>query len=242
MIIPKTIHESWHEDLQPLFDDIKMSMVLDTVSKGYYYPKKEDVFKVFRMPMDRIKVVILGQDPYPNGEATGLAFGVRTDKNTPQSLIIIKKEIERTIYPEKEMFSQVNYPDIVNWKTLEHWWKQGVFLLNSALTVEDKKPNSHTLIWQWFTRQIVHIISTKQPSIWMLWGTKAQNYLSYIDHHVIINQDNIDVVIPNNGVLQAPHPVAEAYDPSRTPRFSGCNHFSMCNQILKHQDKGAIVW
>lgn len=242
MKIPKTIHESWHEHLQPLFDDIKMSMVLETVSKERYYPEKQDVFKVFGMPLDKIKVVVLGQDPYPNGEATGLAFGVRPDKNTPKSLIIIKDEITNSIYKEKEMFSQTNYPDIIHWKTLEHWWKQGVFLLNTALTVEAKKANSHSLIWQWFTREVVSLIAKKRQSIWMLWGTKAQAYESYILPHVTISDASIPDLIPVNAVLKAPHPVAEAYDPTRTPRFTGCNHFVICNNILERNNQNKIVW
>lgn len=232
MKIPKTIHESWHENLQPLFDDIKMSMILDTISKCYYYPKKEDVFKVFKMPMHEIKVVILGQDPYPNGEATGLAFGVRTDKNTPMSLRIIRNEIERSIYDckPKEMFSQKDYPDNIYWKTLEHMWKQGVFLLNSALTVEEKKPSSHSNIWGWFTKEVVNIISKQQPSVWMLWGAKAQSYKAYIDRRQ-----------GKNTILEAPHPAAEAYDPKREPKFTGCNHFNLCNVILNDQGKKTII-
>lgn len=242
MIIPKVVHESWHEILQPLFDDIKMSKVLDTISKEKFYPDKKDVFRVFAMPIDKIKVIILGQDPYPNGEATGLAFGVKPDKNTPKSLIIIKNEISNTVYVDKEMFSQTGYPDIIYWKTLEYWWKQGVFLLNTALTVQAKIPNSHTLIWQWFTRQVVSAISKRHQSVWLLWGSKAHSYEGYIVPHVIVTDKNINDVITVNAILKSPHPVAESYDPNTPYKFTGCNHFNMCNKILENSNKTKIIW
>lgn len=247
MNIPKVVHESWHEYLQPLFDDLKMSMVLETVSKVKYYPEKKDVFRVFAMPMYAIRVVILGQDPYPSGEATGLAFGVRPDKNTPKSLMIIKDEVKRSIYPDKDMFPAPSfypsrYPDVIHWKTLEHWWKQGVFLLNTALTVQAKTPNSHTLIWQWFMREVVDIIAKKQQAVWMLWGSKAQSYESYIVPGVVVDNANIDNIIAINAILKAPHPVAEVYNPDTPYKFTGCNHFAMCNKILENNHQDKILW
>lgn len=246
MNIPKIVHESWHPYLQSLFDDLKMSMILDIVNKTKIYPEKKNVFKVFSMPIDEIRVVILGQDPYSHGEATGLAFGVDPHKNTPKSLMIIKNEITNTVYKGKNIFSQNNsnssYPDIVQWKTLEHWSKQGVFLLNSALTVQAGQPNSHMLIWQWFTREVISAISKKGKVVWLLWGTKAQSYLNYIDHHTIMSEDNIEVVTPNNGVLLAPHPAAESYNPDTPYKFTGCNHFELCNKILENNSQRAVKW
>ena len=244
MKIPKIIHESWHEYLQPLFDEPKMGMIIETINAAPFHPKKADVFRVFSMPIDQIKVVILGQDPYPNGEATGLAFGVRPDKNTPTSLKIIKNEVMNTLYDKNHdtMFSTVSYPSLVEWKTLEHWHNQGVFLLNTALTVKDKSAGSHLMIWQWFTRRVIDIISKQCCPVWLLWGAKAQGYMSYIDHHIVMDEDKIDVVSPANGILIAAHPAAEAYDPDRTPRFTGCNHFSLCNKILKIKGQEPIKW
>lgn len=251
MKIPKIIHESWHEYLQPLFDEPKMGMIIETINAAPFHPKKADVFRVFSMPIDQIKVVILGQDPYPNGEATGLAFGVRPDKNTPTSLKIIKNEVMNTLYDKNHdtMFSTVSYPSLVEWKTLEHWHNQGVFLLNTALTVKDKSASSHLMIWQWFTRRVVDIISEKQPSVWLLWGVKAQGYKSYINELITIKNNSDDagmftqaLEVSTNYVLEAPHPAAEAYDPDRTPRFTGCDHFSLCNKILKIKGQEPIKW
>ncbi len=162
MNLPKVIHESWTDVLTPLFEDIKMQMILDTISKDKYYPAKENVFKVFAIPMDKIKVVILGQDPYSKGEATGLAFGARSTGYMPASIKIIREEILRSITNlAKDMFYTAE------WQTLNHWWKQGVFLYNSALTVEAGFPDSHTDIWQWFTRVIINTISVKIKPVWI---------------------------------------------------------------------------
>ncbi len=252
MNIPKIVHESWHEILQPLFDDLKMGMVLQEVSKTDFYPKKEDVFRVFAMPLDKVRVVILGQDPYPNGEATGLAFGVKTDRNTPSSLIVIKNEIANSIYKETSMFEQTNYPDIINWKTLEHWWKQGILLLNTALTVEKGKSKSHSLYWQWFTRTLVNKISSiSSPPIWLLWGTVAQSCKSYIklprtSISNTVNPKELGIIILShsneNLVLESPHPVAESYNPAIENKFTGCNHFRICNKILDLKGEKRILW
>lgn len=250
MNIPKIVHESWHPILQPLFDDYKMGMVLDTVSKSEYYPSKENVFRVFAMPIDKIKVVILGQDPYPNGEGTGLAFAVKPYKNTPTSLRIIKDEALKTVYNnDYSIFEKSSYSSLVDWKTLEHWWKQGVFLMNTALTVEKKNAGSHLTIWEWFSRIVIAQISRQAHPVWLLWGAKAKAYRSYLVNpmnYVEVWQrtekTKEEKLSDYNVILEAPHPAAEAYDPNTTYKFSGCNHFNLCNEILKNKGEKEIVW
>lgn len=177
--------------------------------------------------------------PYPNGEAIGLAFAVNRHSKIPASLRVIKEEIEKSS----------NTPtgrDRINetyWKTLTHWTEQGIFLLNAALTVARKNAGSHLGIWQWFTREVIKIISKNNTCIWMLWGAKAQDFRDFIlESHPILNTNydwsNLDY--SKNFILQAPHPAAELYGGKQ--KFSGCNHFNLCNEILKIQNKQLINW
>src|SRR5690606_12585838 len=115
----------WHKYLQPLFDDIKMEKIRDSVLSGIvFYPESENIFKVFSMPLEDIKVVILGQDPYPNGEAIGLAFAVKEGTKLPGSLRVIKQEVYSSLPAIGDRADSVVPLD--NWETLEHWTKSGV--------------------------------------------------------------------------------------------------------------------
>lgn len=243
-IIPQIIHKSWHEHLQPLFDDPKMILLKDKILPTCdFYPNGGDIFKVFSMPLQDIKVVALGQDPYPNGEAIGLAFAVKETKNIPASLKIIGGEIYN------EDHTALHHPDITplnpKWKTLQHWVDQGVFLLNSGLTVERRNSGSHIGIWHWFTRQIVGIISKEVTPIWLLWGAKAQTLKGYISN-AKIEYSNITSIPAHtrnvNVILEAPHPAAETYSGSTGKKFTGCNHFNKCNEILKSKGRPPIYW
>lgn len=243
--IPAIIHSSWHEHLQPLFDDKKMTLLRDKVlTSCRFYPAPVDIFKVFSMPLDQIKVVIIGQDPYFNGEANGLAFAVNENKPIPPSLKIIAKEIEN-----EGLKSGFYDSDIAHWKTLEAWTEQGVFLLNSALTVEAKTPNSHTGQWQWFTREVIKLISLHNPCIWLLWGAKAKTFKDYIHNHVWLSNKNdtiqriveTNITHRENYIFEADHPAAETY-PGSKYKFTGCNHFTLCNQALQTTQKSIINW
>lgn len=226
--LPPTIHESWHKYLQPLFDDPKMIMIKDKVLlQTPYYPERKDIFKVFTMPLNEIKVVILGQDPYPNGEATGLAFAVNSAVSMPPSLKIIKGEIEN----RNTLWYFKKYEDAM-WKTLNHWFHQGVFLLNTALTVQQGVSGSHLGVWQWFTKEVIKIVSINQPSVWLLWGAKAKGFKDYIDNSTQHAQ---------NMILEADHPAAETH-PNPKGRFTGCNHFNLCNEILIAKNQTQIKW
>jgi len=182
------------------------------------YPEPEDVFAAFKItsPSD-IKVVILGQDPYHNGSAHGLAFSSKSDK-IPASLGNIFKEIEQDV-GQGLLLNQE--PDLTRWA------EQGVFLLNTILTVEEGKPLSHVEKgWETFTREILKVISSKYNNVvYLLWGKYAQNFEAVISSK-------------NNLVLKAPHP--SPY--SASSGFFGCRHFSQTNRFLVDNKIKPIQW
>jgi uracil-DNA glycosylase len=244
--IPPIIHESWHPFLQELFDDEKMLMLKDDIlPRAKFYPQSKNIFRVFSMPFDQIKVVILGQDPYPQeGQANGLAFAVNPTSGMPKSLQIIKNEVFQNMGISTEgaaMDYATKHPD---WRTLKHWHNQGVFLLNTALTVGANDAGSHLNYWNWFTREVIHKISNNNKCVWLLWGGKAHGFMDYINKKILLNkEDKIPSNIGNfNVVLKTYHPAAEAYDPTRKEKFTGCNHFHLTNKILDQMGKKMIDW
>lgn len=238
--IPKIIHSSWHEHLQPLFDDTKLEMIRTQILIEPFYPEKKDIFRVFEMPLPAIKVVILGQDPYANrGQANGLAFAVNVEIPPPPSLRIIHNEIvqEKKIHELITFDAAAEHPA---WNTLYHWHKQGVFLLNSALTVKAGMSSSHLGIWQWFTREVIRIISIHNNPIWLMWGAKAKGYIGMI--HDYYKWTGSYRGKQYNYVLEADHPAAETYNTGGKYHFSGCGHFSECNKILQFKEQAVIQW
>ena len=135
------------------------------------FPKKEDVFKAF---IKNPRVVILGQDPYHNdNEATGLAFAVPNEVKNPPSLRNIFKELENDLGIKKCD------------STLLDWKKQGILLLNTSLTVEKNKPNSHQKIWKPYITEYIKELGKDKNIIWVLWGSNARSYKKYIAGHII---------------------------------------------------------
>lgn len=188
------------------------------VHKGQIYPPKDRVFAAFNLtaPKD-VKVVIIGQDPYhTEGYANGLCFSVNPSMSIPKSLKNILKEVRDDTNKDIQLNGD-----------LSEWAKQGVLLLNSLLTVEKGKPNSHAgMGWEEFTDAIISKISFQQNAIvFMLWGSKAQQKIDSInrDKHL---------------VLTAPHP-----SPLSVYRgFYGCKHFSKANEFLTANKKDGINW
>ena len=204
------IDSSWDLVKQVLQEKKGNLKYLDTILQNKYYPNRDDIFNVFQMPLQDIKVVILGQDPYPKeGQAIGYAFAVNEGVSKPASLRIIEKEVGHEID-----------------RTFESWREQGVFLLNTALTVGANKAGSHIEYWKGFTNFLISYISNNQPCIWLLWGKYAQGFKGAIT----TNKPNI--------VLEAPHPASEAYKSGSG--FIGCNHFKQVNEILAQQNKTTI--
>ncbi|XRX43241.1 MAG: uracil-DNA glycosylase [Buchnera aphidicola (Tetraneura sorini)] len=188
--------------------------------KKIIYPPKGKVFRVFfDTPFEKIKVVILGQDPYYNlNQANGLCFSVDRGILIPPSLNNIYREIKNDI---------PNTTILKNSGCLSKWSIQGVFLLNCILTVEAGRPGSHSKIgWEIFTDYIINLINLYHKGIvFLLWGKYAQEKRKIIDRK-------------KHYILEAPHP-----SPLSAYRgFFGCRHFSKTNKILTTQGKNEINW
>ncbi|AXA34266.1 uracil-DNA glycosylase [Francisella adeliensis] len=183
------------------------------------FPAEENVFNAFKLTeFDNLKVVILGQDPYHNyNQAHGLAFSVQKGVDIPPSLRNMYKELEASV----EGFQ------IPTHGNLEKWAKQGIFLLNTTLTVEAHNANSHKDIgWETFTDSMIQKISKyKQNVVFMLWGAHARKKKSLIDSSKHL-------------VLESSHP-----SPLSAYRgFLGCGHFVLANDYLQKNNLGEIEW
>lgn len=212
---------SWKEILELEFSKDYFKSTSEFLSKEYanhtIYPRKTQIFEAFNLcPLDQTRVVILGQDCYhqPN-QAHGLAFSVNKGIKIPPSL--------RNIY--KEINSDVNFK-IPEHGCLTEWAKQGILLLNSALTVRHGEPGSHIEIWEPFTKEIIKIINRlEQPIVFLLWGSfaRSKKYLITNSRHLI---------------LEASHPSPfSAYS-----GFMGCKHFSKTNDFLIKNKLNPINW
>lgn len=182
------------------------------------YPAKENLFKALELtPMDKVKVVIIGQDPYhgPN-QAQGLSFSVPANQKIPPSLQNIYKELERE-------YQQPIYRS----GDLQDWAKQGVLLLNAALSVEAGKPNSHANIgWKTFTDDVLRVLNQEdRPIVFMLWGYNARQAAKFLNN-------------PHHLVLQSTHPSPL----SAHKGFIGCNHFKQANSFLESNGLEPIHW
>ena len=185
---------------------------------GHIFPPKNQVFAAFNlMAVTDIKVVILGQDPYPtDGQANGFCFSVNSNNKIPKSLNNIFIELKDDIGIENPLNGD-----------LSKWANQGVFLLNSILTVENGKPESHSKIgWEELTDAIIQLLSFRNSNlVFLLWGAKAEKKRVLIDENKHL-------------VLTAPHP-----SPLSAYRgFFGCRHFSKTNTFLLSKGKPIISW
>ena len=182
------------------------------------FPEADDIFNAFQFtPLSRVKVVILGQDPYHNyGQAHGLCFSVKPDVEIPPSLVNIYQELHDDLGC-----------DIPNNGYLKKWADQGVMLLNTVLTVRAHAANSHQGIgWETFTDAAIKILNEQdRPMVFLLWGRPAQNKKSMLTN-------------PKHLILEAPHP-----SPLSAFRgFFGCRHFSKTNEYLKANGLEPIDW
>lgn len=216
------IEKSWAEALADEFSKpyfLKMAEYLHTEkqAKKTIYPAGSNIFKAFDLcPLDKVKVVILGQDPYHGyGQAMGLSFSVPDGIPAPPSLKNIFKEIETDL--GVRMSGKTN---------LEPWASQGVLLLNAVLTVRASEPASHSGIgWQTFTDAVIKVISDRcEGVVFLLWGNYARSKAPLID-------------ASRHCILQAAHP-----SPLARGAFFGCRHFSRTNDILVSEGKKPIDW
>lgn len=217
------LEKSWKSALKeefnkPYFIQLVNHIKTEIEQGKLIYPKGSNIFNAFnKTPLEKVKVVILGQDPYhgPN-QAHGLSFSVQKGILFPPSLQNIFKELQRdtgTPYP--------SHGD------LSSWAQQGVFLLNASLTVRAAEPMSHSQIgWAIFTDAVIRTISKDCPKVvFMLWGKFAQEKQTLIDSSKHL-------------VLKAPHPSPL----SAHQGFVGCGHFSACNHFLAKNGIDPINW
>ena len=216
------IEESWkeilHEEFEkPYFSQLK-DFLIEEKRKYVIYPPGSLIFNAFNQtPFDKVKVVILGQDPYHGpGQAHGLCFSVPDGVQSPPSLQNIFKEIN----------SDTGTP-IPQSGNLTRWAKQGVFLLNAILTVRAHSPKSHQgKGWEIFTDAVIRKISTEKSGVvFLLWGRDARNKASLIDRDKHL-------------ILEAPHPSPYSADYG----FFGCRHFSKANEFLQRKGKDPVIW
>lgn len=217
------LHPSWLTHLfaefeAPYMQQLKQFLLQEKSAGKIIYPASRNIFNAFNStPLDNVKVVIIGQDPYhgPN-QAHGLCFSVQQGVQTPPSLQNIFKEQQRDL--------GLSVP---GHGCLQSWAEQGVLLLNATLTVEQARAGSHQgKGWEIFTDKAIELVSRINESVvFMLWGSYAQKKIDLIN-----TQKHL--------VLKAPHP-----SPLSAHRgFIGCGHFSKANEYLKKINKAPIDW
>ena len=217
------LEESWKRVLGPEFASPYMSQLRDFLlaEKGdgkRIFPKGAEYFRALDLtPLSRVRVVILGQDPYHGaGQAHGLCFSVRPGVRIPPSLVNIYKEME----------SDLGIPRASH-GFLESWARQGVLLLNSVLTVEEARAGAHQgRGWERFTDAVIRAVNDECDNVvFMLWGSYAQKKAAFVDgkRHLL---------------LKAPHPSPL----SAHNGFFGCRHFSRANEFLVARGLDPIDW
>lgn len=208
--IGEEFHKSYYTKLY--------QFVKEEYSNYVIYPKADDIFSAFHLtPLNKVKVVILGQDPYHNvGQAHGLCFSVKPEVDVPPSLVNIYKELQDDLGLR-----------IPNNGYLVKWAEQGVLLLNTVLTVRAHQANSHQgKGWEEFTDAVIHAVNSRDtPIVFLLWGRPAS-----LKKPMLTN--------PKHLILEAPHP-----SPLSAYRgFFGCKHFSKTNEFLKNNGLEPVDW
>lgn len=211
------IPETWEE----FFIDIaaieikRVFGILSTMDA--YLPRDEFIFRAFHAtPLPSLKIVIMGQDPYPKkGDAMGMSFSTWRDNKIPASLSNIYKELKEEY---KDEFKIPYHGDLTEWAN------QGVLLLNKCLTVTENAPKSHGELWTPFINKVVrHILKHNPRVIFVLWGRQAQS---------------MESILGSATVLKAGHPSSRNLKGS----FLGCGHFKQINEILIKEGKEPINW
>lgn len=221
----------WTDILRSITQKQYMKDIYDRISEDSInhkiLPGSDNIFNAFGMTnYDDMKIVILGQDPYPNAnDAHGLAFSSLSDK-IPKSLQVIFEEIKTSLYGD---YTPAERDAMFMSPNLTGWAKQGVLLINAVLTVKEGEPESHYKIgWDEFTKEIFAILNDYHKSlVFMFWGKKAQLYMDLIDN-------------TKHLVLIAPHPAAELYSGGKT-KFTGCGHFFKAIRHIQETRTGEIA-
>lgn len=218
-----TLHDSWKTPLagefaEPYMAALRQFLVAEKAAGKRIFPKGGEWFRALDLtPLDEVRVVILGQDPYHGeGQAHGLCFSVQPGVRIPPSLVNIYKELE----------SDLGIPRASH-GFLESWAKQGVLLLNSVLTVEMAQAASHQgKGWERFTDAVIGQVNARiDPVVFMLWGNYAQKKAGFVDtsRHLVLRAAHPSPLSAHNG-------------------FLGCRHFSQANAFLKAHGQKEIDW
>lgn len=217
------LHHSWlaplaNEFESPYMQALRAFLLAEKANGKRVFPKGSEYFRALDLtPLEQVRVVILGQDPYHGpGQAHGLCFSVRHGVRPPPSLVNIYKELRSDL--------GIAAPGHGH---LEHWARQGVLLLNSVLTVEMGKAASHQgKGWERFTDAVIAEVNKRaEPVVFMLWGSYAQRKAAFVD-------------ASRHLVLKAPHPSPL----SAHNGFFGCRHFSKANAFLESKAMRPIDW
>jgi uracil-DNA glycosylase len=217
------LHESWRTPLAgefaaPYMAALKSFLLAEKAAGKAIFPKGSEWFRALDLtPLDQVRVVILGQDPYHGpGQAHGLAFSVQPGIRVPPSLVNIYKELH----------SDLGIPPARH-GCLEHWARQGVLLLNSSLTVEQGLAASHQgRGWERFTDAVIRLVATRDaPCAFLLWGAHAQKKAGFVDpaRHLVLKAAHPSPLSAHNG-------------------FLGCRHFSQVNAWLAAQGAAPVDW
>lgn len=217
------IEQGWKKALlqefsSPYMGDLRTFLRQEAASGKKVYPRGSDIFSAFNLtPLDKVEVVILGQDPYHGpGQAHGLSFSVKDGVRFPPSLLNIFKELQDDLKAPMPKSGD-----------LTHWAEQGVLLLNSVLTVEEGKAASHRKKgWEQFTDKVIQLLGERdEPVVFILWGAFAHSKIPMIR-------------VPPHAIIKSVHPSPlSAYN-----GFFGSKPFSRANQILKSWGKKEIDW
>lgn len=216
------INESWKKPLNDVFEKEFFKRLVSFVKYEYQnhqvFPPGKEIFNAFQhCPLEAVKVVILGQDPYHGlGQAHGLSFSVKPGVPFPPSLLNILKEIKADMGTDMPPNGD-----------LTRWADQGVFLLNATLTVRASQAGSHqNQGWETFTDEVIRVVNANRENVvFMLWGAYAQKKSELIDS-------------TKHLILKAPHP-----SPLSAHRgFLGCRHFSLANHYLLQKGIEPIKW
>jgi uracil-DNA glycosylase len=219
--LEKSWEEALHDELQePHFADLCSFLEKEYASGKPVYPRKSEIFAAFdHTPFDRVKVVVIGQDPYHRpDQAHGLCFSVRDGVKLPRSLQNIFKEISDEFHSE-----------IRKCGDLTGWAERGVLLLNRALTVEEGKPGSHQSKWKCFTETVIKKLAARNNLVFIAWGNEAQKAVAQID-------------TAKHKVLKSAHPARRRPPHDKEKDFFGNNHFRKANEYLLKTGQECINW
>ncbi|MCP1468343.1 uracil-DNA glycosylase [Sphingobium sp. OAS761] len=218
-----TLHESWRGPLADQFTAphmraLKTFLAAEKAAGKRVFPKGSEYFRALDLtPLDQVRAVILGQDPYHGeGQAHGLCFSVQPGVRTPPSLVNIFKELNADLGIARPRHG-----------FLDHWARQGVLLLNSVLTVEMGRAASHQgKGWEPFTDAVVRLVAQKtDPVVFLLWGAHARRKAGFVEQgrHLVLKAAHPSPLSAHNG-------------------FLGCRHFSRANAFLEENGRGTIDW